>query len=267
MKVSLIDHTGSGWPDPARRAAALLVFTKSTRLQMKPSLLDEIMTWPPEKMEEELSYMANTIPSSWEFCSYTFLIEGVTRAFTHQLVRTRTASFAQQTMRVLDVSEGPGWDYATGPTIPSIPNSDASYDNLTSHQEECMSIYHGNMKDTAIDYKRLIANGAAIEDARGILPTNILTNIVMKINLRNWVDMIRKRSSSRTQGEYRDVLEAMKEAVLEVHPWAILFIDRTADRAIADLEKFLKEWQETGDITPMQKNTAVKLLDQLRAQS
>ena len=49
--------------------------------------------------------MANTIPSSWEFVDYTFLVTGVSRAYTHQQVRTRAASYAQQTMRVLNMGE------------------------------------------------------------------------------------------------------------------------------------------------------------------
>ena len=93
MKVTLVSTT----PD----AAELLLFTKSTRLTMAPSLLAEIHAWPQEKKLAELAYMANTIPSSWEFVDYVFLVEGVSRAYTHQQVRTRAASYAQQTMRVL----------------------------------------------------------------------------------------------------------------------------------------------------------------------
>lgn len=249
MKVTLIEYTGSGWVNESNRAAAILIFTKNTRLQMSPGLLDEIMEWPREKMEEELEYMANTIPSSWEFIDYIFMIEGVTRAFTHQLVRTRTASFAQQTMRVLNVSEGPGWAYATGPSIKRDHLMSADYDNAMQNADR---VYSG-----------LIEHGAAIEDARGILPTNILTNIVMKLNMRNFVELVRKRSSSRTQGEYREVLDAMKARVREVHPWIDLFIDRTADRAISDLEKIISDG--LGDVGG-QRTKAIKLLDQLRAQ-
>ena len=107
MDVRLIDCTGFGTADPARYAAERLVFTKQTRLEMRPGLLAEIEAWPDERIEQELDYMANTIPSSWEFVTYTFLITDVTRAFTHQFVRTRTASYAQQTMRVLNVN---GWE-------------------------------------------------------------------------------------------------------------------------------------------------------------
>lgn len=246
MKVSLIDCTGWNSPDPADRAANLLIFTKNTRLTMSPGTMKEIEGWTNERKMAELEYMANTIPSSWEFVDYTFLIEGVTRAFTHQLVRTRTASFAQQTMRVLDVSEGPGWEFLTGPTI--------------REELERVMPYVKAMDGIAAAYKEQIALGSSVEDARGLLPTNILTNIVMKCNMRTLVEMVRKRSSPRTQGEYRDVLDALKGQALAVHPWLALFIARDEDAAFRDLDK---EIAGLSDI--VQRTRMLKLVDQLRA--
>lgn len=257
MKVTLIDYSGSGWPDPADRAATVLIFTKQTRLTMSPGLLAEIAAWPRERKLKELEYMANTIPSSQEFCDYTFMIEGVTRAFTHQFVRSRHCSFAQQTMRVLDVSEGPGWTYATGPSIAKRTDGD----------KLCNSMYSHAMDGIAETYKGLIEHGAAIEDARGILPTNILTNIVMKCNMRTFVELVRKRSSPRTQGEYRDVLEAMKAKALAVHPWLSMFIDRTFERAAKDLDKILEGWRIEGRVSKDDATFAQKLIDQMRGQS
>lgn len=97
MKVTLISHT--------QDAKEILLFTKATRLNMTPGLLDTIFEKPEDEKEAELAYMANTIPSSWEFVDYVFLVEGVSRAYTHQQVRTRAASYAQQTMRVLEMGE------------------------------------------------------------------------------------------------------------------------------------------------------------------
>ena len=254
MKITLIDYTGIGWPDPAERAATILIFTKQTRLTMSPSLMEEIGAWPQQKREQELSYMANTIPSSWEYVDYTFLIEGVTRAFTHQLVRTRTASFAQQTMRVLNVE---GWEYGSGPSVSGL-----GIDPKPEGADLRRAIYKEAMDDCAEAYKNLITAGAKIEDARGVLPTNILTNIVMKINMRNFVGMVRSRSSSRTQDEYRLVLNAMKEAAIQVHPWLSLFIERTFERAATDLDFEISEIAN-----PDKRTRMTKLVDQMRSQS
>lgn len=243
MNATLIDYTGAGTDDAARHAANVLVFTKQTRLDMRPALIDEIRSWPWERIEAELDYMANTIPSSWEFVTYTFLLTDVTRAFTHQFVRTRTGSYAQQTMRVLNVN---GWTYGTGPTLTG----------------ELKERYDDAMIDIADTYAELIARGAAIEDARGVLPTNIHTNIVAKFDLRTLTDMFRKRASTRTQGEYRAVIEAMKAEMLRVHPWTEKFLNRTFDVAASDLGYSID--QLTG--VPQHVRTRMhKLVDQMRA--
>lgn len=249
MKVSLVNYTGIGHPNK-RFAADMLVFTKQTRLQMSPGLLDEIHSWSDEKIQEELLYMSNTIPSSWEFIDYTFMIEQCDRGFTHQLVRTRQASYAQQTMRVLDVSD---FGYNTGPTIESSFEAQAVYD-------ECMS----NINEV---YQGLINDGVAIEDARGVLPTNIQTNIVAKFNLRTLAELISKRSSPRVQGAYRDFIQQMADAILEVHPWAHVFLRNRKVEAAAKLDAFIQATYDYQDSTPTSQaevNELIKLVDILR---
>ena len=249
MEVNLIDYTGrspsavQNKDDESNYAASLLIFTKNTRLEMKPGGFNEVLGWSWEKKLEELEYMANTIPSSWEFVHYTFMITGVTRAFTHQLVRTRTASFAQQTMRVLNVD---GWTYGTGPTVS---------DDVTRN-----GMYEMAMEGISDTYDTLIKTGAKVEDARGVLPTNIHTNIVMGANMRTMVEMIRKRTSPRTQGEYRDVLEGLRSEMLRVHPWGSLFIERDADKASRELYGRLNEL----DMDEVKRTELIKLLDQVR---
>lgn len=216
MKVSLISVT----PE----AMDVLLFTKATRLTMSPGLLDEIRAWPIEKKLSELEYMANTIPSSWEFVDYTFLVEGVSRAYTHQQVRTRAASYAQQTMRVLDMGE---------------------FDYVYSERIKDDDFAHG-IVDLALDsikqaYRTLIKHGVPPEDARGILPTNIATNIVCKFNLRTLAELARSRTGGRTQGEYQSVINAMLDEALKVHPWAETFFFPKSRDYFAEIEAFAKE--------------------------
>jgi flavin-dependent thymidylate synthase len=201
MKVTLIDSTHN----PVEK----LIFTKNTRLNMSADNFEKVMKMPHEDKMQELNYMVNTIKSSWEFVNYTFSIEGVSRAFTHQLVRNRQGSYAQQTMRILDVS---GFDYVTGPTIENNENPAVA------------EAYHDLMATINATYQEFIELGVAIEDARGILPTNICTNIIAQYNLRTLSEIVASRSSPRTQGEYREVLNGMAEAILEVHPWADIFL-------------------------------------------
>lgn len=236
MKVSLIDHT--------KDAEDVLLFTKQTRLTMSPGLMDDIKNWPSEKKLAELEYMANTIPSSWEFVSYTFLVEGVSRAYTHQQVRTRAASYAQQTMRVLPMGE---FDYIYTDRNVENPEAKAIID-------ACLSVIKRAYND-------LMAVGQAPEDARGILPTNIATNIVCKFNLRTFVDLAKSRTGGRTQSEYQKVVNAMVDEVLKVHPWAEKFLFQQGRDYFAEIEAFAQK-EFGGDL--LKKGELLKIVDRLR---
>lgn len=235
MKVTLINYTPN--------AVDMLLFTKSTRLEMRPGLLEEIAGWSHEKKMAELDYMANTIPSSWEFVDYTFLVEGVSRAYTHQQVRTRAASYAQQTMRVLNMGE---YDYVLTEKNRENPLAVSIIGNVNAN------IQHA--------YRELIKIGQPPEDARGILPTNIATNIVCKFNLRTFSDLAKSRTGGRTQSEYQKVINAMVDEVLNVHPWAEKFLFSKGRDYFAEIEAFAKakfpDLKERGEL--------LKIVDKMR---
>lgn len=234
--VTLISHT----PE----ADVLLVFTKSTRLTMSPGGLQRIRDMSPAQRLAELAYMANTIPSSWEFVDYVFLVERVSRAYTHQQVRTRTGSYAQQTMRVLDMGE---FEYVFTDRNEADP---AVMEEIGAVNER---IRRG--------YARLRALGQPAEDARGILPTNIATNIVCKFNLRGLADLARSRTGGRTQGEYQHVINAMLDAVIAVHPWAEKFLFPADRDAFAEIEDFAKR-EFKDDI--LKRGELLKIVDFMR---
>lgn len=246
-KVTLVNVT--------ENALDMIILAKSTRLEMTPTLIEDIRNMPYDEKMKQIEYIANTIPSSWEFVDFIFLVCDVTRAYTHQQVRTRTASYAQQAMRIADMSKM--FKYATGPTI---ENDEVLKDN-----------YEAGMEFIRTTYKWLVEHGAKIEDARGLLPTNIGTNILVKMNLRTFVDVCRKRSSSRVQDEYRDVVRQMKEEALLILPWVSFFIERTFDKAAAELDIMIRE---LGNLTVGGRRISeehmtrmVKLLDQMRMTS
>ncbi len=235
MKVTLINHT--------QNAVNLLLFTKQTRLRMNAGAFAEIDLMSEAKKLEELEYMANTIPSSWEFVDYTFLVEGVSRAYTHQQVRTRAASYAQQTMRILDMSD---FEYI--------------YTQKNKDDPQAMMVIQNAMVSIAHAYKALINLGQAPEDARGVLPTNIKTNIVCKFNLRNFADLAKSRTGGRTQGEYQDVINGMVDEVLKVHPWAEKFIFKKDRNYFDEIEEFAK--QAFPDL--LMRGKLLKIVDKMR---
>jgi flavin-dependent thymidylate synthase len=200
MKVTLLNYTTD--------ALELLLFTKQTRLTMGAGQLEEVKAWPLERKMKELDYMRGTIKSSWEFVDYVFDIEGVSRAFTHQFVRTRTGSYAQQSQRTVDME---GFEYITPEAILAT-GGEVKY----SHDDAMFVI--------AKEYKNLRELGVLPQDARAVLPTNVSTNIIAKFNLRTMHETGKLRLCTRTQGEYQRVFRAMRDEVIKVHPWAEPFI-------------------------------------------
>lgn len=239
MKVTLINRTMD--------ARDTLIYTKNTRLTQGEATRDKIFNMTEAERQEQLEYMANTIPSSWEFIDYIFEIQGVTRAFTHQFVRTRTGSYAQQTMRMLEMEK---FSYMT--PDPVEDNPDAAF------------VYHKCMAVIQQSYDDLLAMGIKAEDARGVLPTNIHTNIIAKFNLRTLSDMAKSRTGGRTQTEYRRVMDAMIEAVLKVHPWAELFLFPKGRAAADELEALLMDAHEYGALTKDGLVAGQKAIDKLK---
>lgn len=234
MKVTLINYT--------KDAAELLIFTKNTRLKMNPKMLDEIKEWGEAAKEDELAYIASTIPSSWEFVDYVFAIEGVSRAFTHQFVRTRAGSYAQQTMRVLDMGL---YEY-----IPTTANKAS---------DQAMAIINDINRKIRGAYHDLLGVGQSVEDARGILPTNISTNIVCKFDLRTLSGLAKSRTGGRTQDEYKQIINAMIDAVVQVHPWAEQFLFQRGRGYFDELEMFA-----AGTKNNDQRVKLLKIIDHMR---
>jgi flavin-dependent thymidylate synthase len=245
-KVTLISYTGHGHPDPLY-AAKLLAFLKNTRLEQNAETMAKFFAMPEPELMKELDYISKTIRSSWEFVDYTFQISGVTRAFTHQLVRTRTASYAQQAQRVVKLTD------IKVTTPDTVLNKGDAFSIWLDFEEKMKGAYYDLLK---LDIPA--------QDARGLLATAVQTNIAMKVNLRTLADLIGKRENLRAQGEYGEIARQMREAVEAIHPWAAGFLSPERTRTPA-LDEILKE--ALGVNSPIDKprvNEALKELDALK---
>jgi len=246
MKVSLINYTGFGHSNPLF-AAALLAYTKNTRLEQGADGFAKFLAMDEKALGAELGYIANTIRSSWEFVDFHFQINDVTRAFTHQLVRTRTASFAQQAQRVVDVRLA----------SVSMPDSVSKNETARAAWEQAVSI-------VMAAYGEMQQAGIANQDCRGIVPTNILTNISVKLNLRSLADLVGKRQNLRAQGEYAEVAQLMAERAIEVMPWAHQFLYPSRNHTPA-LDSLLKlSLGERSPVDAPEVNEALKEIDRLK---
>lgn len=217
------------------KAAAMLIFTKHTRLQMDGAGFEDIYQrvmddW--DWAQDELDYMAETIRSSWEFLDVTFAIRNVSRACAQQITRTRFTpidgdlygSYAMQSQRVTDMSE------QTWHNPVAMRHGDDS--GAAMHYDRLM---HNQMKA----YKDLMQAGYSAEDARGVLPINLHCSLVAKYNLRMLVEMVVARKSYRAQGEFQMVADQMEKATIAMWPWAETFFrprNHIADGALQDLE-------------------------------
>lgn len=189
MNIDLISYTPNAWD--------LLLGTKATRMRGK----DPKDMTVDEKMEH-WAYMLDTIKSPFEFVDYVFEIKNVSKNMTHQLVRTRTGAYQQETGRALVQ------------TAFDAVEPDAFFES-----EQLNTLWQDAMADADASYNALIAAGAQLQDARAVLPSNSGTNIKAKFNLRTLSDMAKNRLCTRTGGEYQQAFRLMRELVIAVHPW------------------------------------------------
>lgn len=137
-----------------------------------------------------------------EFCDFTFHVEGISRALSHQLVRHRLASYAQRSQRYCNEE---GFEYVIPKSIKDNPNALKMYENI--------------MEGLAEGYHALNSNlGIPAEDARMILPNACTTVIEIKMNLRTLIHFMNERLCTCAQWEIRELAKLMKKAIIEQYP-------------------------------------------------
>lgn len=138
--------------------------------------------------------------SPMEHVSFTFAIEGVSRALSHQLVRHRIASYSQKSQRYVDENN---FAYIMPPSIAAEP--------------EAAKIFKQMMADLQEAYRRL-SQMVPREDARYILPNAAETKLVCTMNVRSLYNFFRMRCCRRAQWEIRELAQRMREEVRAVAP-------------------------------------------------
>lgn len=142
-----------------------------------------------------------------EFAQFTFHIEGVSRALTHQLVRHRLASFAQRSQRYCGENE---FEYVIPHTIEKNNNLKLAYIDF--------------MKKINQMYTDLQELGIPNEDARMVLPNACCSSIEVSMNFRQLMHFMNERLCTRAQWEIRELALAMKKAVEEECPYLAKYL-------------------------------------------
>lgn len=123
-----------------------------------------------------------------EHVSFTFYIEGISRACLQQLVRHRIASFTVESQRYVDVSQNQV----------VVPESISSNKDALKAYAQCVS-------GMSIVYSHLLELGVPKEDARFVLPVAKTTRLYMTMNLRELRHFLKLRLSKHAQWEIRSV--------------------------------------------------------------
>ena len=200
MDVTLLYHTPE--PERAVATAARLCYAPVGGRELMESLTDE-------KIRKVLTtIMASGHFSTLEHASYTFAVEGVSRALTHQLVRHRLASYNQQSQRYVKFKEEP--PIVRPASVDTNPEAAQAFDEAI---EACWQAYD-----------KLVQAGIPAEDARYILPNACETKIVVTMNIRELMHFFSNRCCNRAQWEIRELAWKMLELVRPTAP----FIFRTA---------------------------------------
>ena len=211
LKVILLRHTSN--PEETVAMAAKLCYSPSDI----ESLKEKIETKDQKAFVQKLMKMNHWSPI--EHASFTFAIEGISRACSHQLVRHRLASYSQQSQRY--VSESSQQSAISGQALfdyiipPSIAEDKEAKETFESFMLEAQKTY-----DFLV--KRLNENGvkgeAANQDARFVLPNASETKIIVTMNARELLHFFRQRCCLRAQWEIREMAEEMLKLVKKTAP-------------------------------------------------
>lgn len=194
-KVYLLSAT----PDPlGALAAGFRMYSGKPTYDLK-DVTDEERRWA---WEESLK---THLKAPWEFIDLHFFIEGVTRAFTHQIVRQRTAVYAQESLRFA-VKEGLAREIAYPPAI--------------LNNEIAMTFWEQTVREIEKSYKALVNMGIPAEDARGLLPHCTTTRLNYKTNFRGLIEHAGNRLCTQAQFEWRAVFMGFMGAMRDrAHPF------------------------------------------------
>ncbi|MEJ2192665.1 MAG: FAD-dependent thymidylate synthase [Nitrospirota bacterium] len=193
QKVILLRHTPN--PEESVALAAKLCYSAVDIGELK----NRIQRNDQRSFVKKLMDMGHMTPV--EHASFTFAVEGISRACSHQLVRHRLASYSQQSQRY--VSEEAGFDYVVPPSIGRDPELKKHFKHFMSTAQDAYNTLVRKLNE------RGVTGESANQDARFVLPNAAETKIVLTMNARELLHFFRLRCCNRAQWEIRELAEKM----------------------------------------------------------
>lgn len=201
-KVTLLNYSQN--PEQTVALAAKLCYSDSTIETLKEGV----------ESKDIGKFIANLLDrghlSPIEHASFTFGIEGVSRALLAQITRHRIASFSVKSQRYVSASKSELFNYVLPPSIEELGEEyvqkfDSQMRTMQEWYNEWQELLGGAMEKSN-------------EDARFVLPNASETKMVMTMNARELMHFFSLRCCNRAQWEIREVAWQMMELVSEVAP-------------------------------------------------
>ena len=194
LKVELLQHNAE--PEKIAALAAKLCYSSADLCELH----EKVSSSEQVDFIEKLIGMGHF--SVFEHVSFTFGVEGVSRALTHQLVRHRLASYSQKSQRYVK----------SGETFPFI------MPHTIEENDEALKIFEDCMNYIAKSYNKLSNLGIPAEDARYVLPNGCETKIIVTMNARELMHFFSLRSCVRAQWEIRELSDQMLSLCYNIAP-------------------------------------------------
>lgn len=139
------------------------------------------------------------------------------RAIANELVRHRHCAFTQESTRYCNYYDeliiiSPLWfkdDIYTGLFDPGN-----NMPGIKEHRE-----YVRYMDDMHMYYRKLIDRGVPQEQARGVLPLDIATSLIITTNLREWMSIFKLRCDKASHPQMVELMTKIKEEFVKRLPW------------------------------------------------
>lgn len=205
-------------PDPLGSLAALVGIYSGKVVRSLRDVTDEDRKQAFEDMGK------TALNGALEVVSFHFLLEGVTRSFTHQLVRGRHAFYAQESLRFAIPEESWTERVARPPSLDRDPEPLRTVHPLFSDEENReyalkMDLWKDAIIAAQNSYDHLIAGGIPAEDARGLIPHAMTTRVHWVVSLRELLHVAGLRLCTQAQFEWRTVMSLLRKSLRDFSYW------------------------------------------------
>ncbi len=217
MKVKLISF--SNLPQNLVSVAARLCYSGGN----VDSVIEKVTEEVAEKFVENLLEFGHESPI--EHASFTFAVEGVSRALLAQITRHRIASFSVQSQRYV---EEHNFSFVVPPKIEKNKKAREIFLKFMEDSKKCysnlMKILNEenktNLMNAGVEEKKAEKDAIKLssEDARFVLPNACATKFIVTMNARSLLNFFKLRCCNRAQWEIRNLAYEMLKIVLRVAP-------------------------------------------------